>query len=317
MIKVLHGSDEFRIDEEVKLLVAAGTADGDMEVQRMDAAASNAAALLQMMAQPSWSKRMLIVSGIAALAGGELDFTELPQRKDPDTVLVLVEHAPLPPSSPILRKLDGLAEIKSLPALTRRADLLAWINERLRHHGAAPRPGVAERLAELVGNNTRQLDSEIRKLLLYAEDEHIAKEDVDAMVPASAAARVFDLVDAVMARQEGRALQTLHKLLQSGESAFSLLNLLARQTRMLLITRHGLDRKMPQNQIAEQMKVRHQFIMDKLMRQARGITHRQAAAMHKRVHRADVDIKSGVAHERVALELLIAGLSRLKGAPVG
>jgi DNA polymerase-3 subunit delta len=122
-------------------------------------------------------------------------------------------------------------------------------------NGAADRSlSLSEESAELIalmtGGDRRQIDSELDKLDLYlgTERREVSEEDVRLLVPISHVGAVFELGNAIAARNVPRALELLDRLLFHGERAIGILLasivptvrslLLARD----LIARHRLSR---------------------------------------------------------------------------
>ncbi|MDX1623203.1 MAG: DNA polymerase III subunit delta [Gemmatimonadota bacterium] len=86
---------------------------------------------------------------------------------------------------------------------------------------------AAEALAE-IGEELHPLYSELEKVALYVGDEErITREDVEAVCVGGAIGTVWELVDAVGARDTERAFTLLSELLEGGESAYRLVPLLA------------------------------------------------------------------------------------------
>ncbi len=76
----------------------------------------------------------------------------------------------------------------------------------------------------LTGGDTRQIENELEKIDLYLGGERrVGAEQVRTLVPLSRAGVIFELGNALAARDLGRALTLVRRLLDQGESAIGLL----------------------------------------------------------------------------------------------
>jgi len=96
----------------------------------------------------------------------------------------------------------------------------------------------------LTGGDSRQIDNELEKLELYAGgDKRIGLDEVRALVPLSRSGVIFELSNALSARDLGRALQLVRRLLDQGESAIGiLLAAIVPSVRNLLLAKDLMER---------------------------------------------------------------------------
>ena len=230
----------------------------------------------------------------------------------PFTRLVLVESKTLPASHPILKLAAGRAvkerAFVKLFDLPQENDLPGWIHRRAREKGGSLSAEAARMLALLVGRDTRLLDQEIGKLLLYAHGRPVEPEDIEALVSRARETSIFDLVDAVGQRQTDRALRLLHRLLEDGEPPLYLLTMLARQVRILIQVSELQDQGLTESEIAARLKL-HPYVVKKGRVQARNFQMAQLEAAHRRLVQTDLSIKTSKVEEVLALDALVVALS--------
>ena len=83
---------------------------------------------------------------------------------------------------------------------------------------------AAEELVSRVGENSRMLDNELKRLSAMLEGESISRSDIEAMVARTAEVKPWDLLNAVSARDMKRALELYQLQLPRNEvRLFSLL----------------------------------------------------------------------------------------------
>ena len=151
----------------------------------------------------------------------------------------------------------------------------------------------------------RQLDLALDTLVAYARDRVISRADVLEMVPQSREADVFELVDAVGARDRRAALAAYRRLLAANESPVYLLVMLTRQLRLLLLTREAQANG---ENVASALGL-HPRVAQKLGQQARNFSVERCVAAYQRLVAVDHAIKTGLANEEVAVELLVVELT--------
>jgi DNA polymerase-3 subunit delta len=119
---------------------------------------------------------------------------------------------------------------------------------------------------------------------------------------------IFDLVDCVGRRQTDKALNLLHHLLDDGEAPLYLLAMLARQIRILLQIKDLQAQHLTQQEIARRLSL-HPFVVKKGYTQAQNFTMAELESAHRRLVKADWQIKTGQADDVLALDLLVIDLT--------
>ncbi len=116
--------------------------------------------------------------------------------------------------------------------------VVAEIERALRALGLTAEPGAMERLAQLVGNETRTLHAEVEKLAVYLHPETVVTEEaVREIVAATRELVVWDLCDAVAEGKTRDAVGLLRQLLAQGESEIGVLAVLSNNFRLMAVCR--------------------------------------------------------------------------------
>jgi DNA polymerase III subunit delta len=102
-------------------------------------------------------------------------------------------------------------------------EIIPQVERRARELGISFDNEALETLVHLAGEDTRQLDSEVEKLSLYAGTRRITAEDVRLLVPLNRAGVVFELGNAIGKRDLRRALELVRTLIYQGQSAIGIL----------------------------------------------------------------------------------------------
>ena len=123
-----------------------------------------------------------------------------------------------------------------------QGDLVDWICRRFRAIDRDIDSEQARYLIFLCGDLMTGLASEIAKIGAYAKGRRITREDIDAVAIPRLDARVFQMTDAVTARDFDRAARVLGELLDQQESPIMILSVLGRHLRQLYTARLALER---------------------------------------------------------------------------
>ncbi len=337
MFYIFHGEDEFGCAEELARL-RGDLAGGDPAMAELNTSVLDGKGLtlgelrhvcdaIPFMAD----RRLVIVRGLlsrlaSSRRSGDQAETEEEQpawkkafreeladylpKLAPTTRLIFVESKALQASHPILKlaEREETGYIKSFPRPKDR-DLPGWIQRRARSKKGAISHEATSMLAELVGDDLRLLDQEIEKLLIYADGRQVTAQDVRELVSRARELSIFELVDCVGHRQTERALLLLHQLIEDGTEPLYLLAMLARQVRILIQVKELQSEGMTEREIATSLKL-HPFVVQKGWAQAQNFRMAQLEAAHQRLVETDWAIKTGQSEDVLALDVLIAGLTR-------
>jgi DNA polymerase-3 subunit delta len=194
-------------------------------------------------------------------------------------------------------------------ALPLPAEMAGWIIKAAKAQGGEFVPAAASRLAELVGNDTRQAAQEISKLLTYTDwSRPVTAEDVTALSPLTAEPDIFAMVDALAAGKGGQAQRLLHRLLDTQE-AFGVWGMIIRQFRLLLLAREVLDSGGGEAEAAKALGA-PLFVARKALGQARGFTMMRLENIYHQLLEIDEDAKTGRMPLELGMDILVAELLR-------
>jgi DNA polymerase-3 subunit delta len=270
-------------------------------------------------------KRLVIVNGLltrfepkgrpgggrgkaAAKNNGCAGFSQSLKNLPPSSIVVLADAAAAA-GNKLYRELAPLAEVKSFPRM-RRDSLTRWIKKRVKEEGGRITPGAVELLAQLVGGNLWIMAGEVNKLSLYAAGDTIDEEAVKKVVGYSQQATVFAMVDAILEFKVRTAQKALGQLLQAGGTPSYLLYMLTRQVRLILRAKELKRRGLPEKEIQEKLGLTHDFVWRKTLTQAAGYSMARLKEIYARLLETDLAIKTGRYNGELAVNILVAELSR-------
>lgn len=192
------------------------------------------------------------------------------------------------------------------------AELNGWIIRAFASMGKGCSPQTASLLSFTVGNDTALLRTEMEKLAALAgEREEIREEDVRAVSTRSIECTVFEMVDAVVAGQEGRAFGLLRDMLTGGSDRIGILAMLLRQYRLMQHVKiMQYEKKTPQ-QIKQNLGIAP-FAAERCIRQAAAYTGGEVKQAVELCLDTEYRIKSGQLNQEGALEAAMLEIFALR-----
>lgn len=195
-------------------------------------------------------------------------------------------------------------------------DAMRWTVATAQEQGVRIDPDAARELVDALGSDMMLVSSELEKLLLYATGRgRITLGDVETMVLAAKQRSLYELTDAISARDRARALVLLQGLLNSSDAgedaAIGHLYMLARTFRQMLVIleKNVRDSRAIWQALWQGFRM-PPFAADDLIRQARRYKNRRELTRALRlVARADAELRSSPPDKRLVLERLVYELA--------
>ena len=307
----------------------------DFCLQELDLAELSVAEVLDRARTPSLMApfQVFLIRGVKLLYGRgshDGDFTAIEayvKHPNPDAVLIFIaDHISIPADVRRMELTDkeryeriretlgrtcGVVEL----ARVEEGEGARWIIEFTAAKGVKVEPEAARELVDSLGADLMLISSELEKLMLYVgEKKRITVGDVEALVLAAKQCSLYELTDAISARDRTRALEVLDALLAAGgadEAAIGHLYMLAKTFRQMLVIseRKVRDQRQLWQALWQGFRV-PPFAADDLIRQARRYSSRRDLTRALRlIARADLAVRSNPPSKRLVLEQLVLELA--------
>ena len=261
-------------------------------------------------------KRLVVVREHPALAGkAEADerLTEYMAHVPDSCVMVVLCRGKADARKKLYRAIQKHGAVVTFSPLS-DAELNAWIIKAFSALGKRCAPQTASLLAFTVGNDTALLRAEMEKIAaLCGEREDVADEDVRAVATRSIECTVFEMVDAVVAGQEGRAFSLLKDMLLSGSDRIGILAMLLRQYRLLQHVKIMQFEKKSAQEIKQRLGVAP-FAAERCIRQAAAYSGKEIKQAVDICLDTEYKVKSGQMNQEGALEAAMLRIFALRRA---
>jgi DNA polymerase III subunit delta len=173
----------------------------------------------------------------------------------------------------------------------------------------------ARELVDALGGDMMMISNELEKLMLYVGARNrITLGDVETMVLAAKQHSLYELTDAISAKDRVRALEILDAILSSGEgeeAAIGHIYMLAKTFRQMLVIleRNVRDQRMLWAALWQGFRV-PPFAADDIIKQARRYkSRRELTRAIRLVAKADLALRSNPVSKRMVLERLVMDLT--------
>src|SRR5215467_2678187 len=249
--------------------------------------------------------------------------------KDPNPAAVLIfvaDHISIPADARRMEMQDRdryeriretLGEYCGVVELARveEGDGMRWVIEQAQKDQVKVDQDAARELVDALGADMMLVSHELEKLVLYvAGKKHITLGDVETMVLAAKQRSLYELTDAISARDKTRALAVLDALLSTSEgddAAIGHLYMLARTFRQMLVIleKNVRDARAIWQALWQGFRV-PPFAADDIIKQARRYKSRRDLTRAIRlVAKADLALRSNPVSKRMVLERLVIDLT--------
>ncbi|MFB3916717.1 MAG: DNA polymerase III subunit delta [Terriglobales bacterium] len=277
--------------------------------------------------------QVFFVRGVKALYGRgshEDEFKAIEdycENPNPDALLIFIsDHISIPADVRRMdvadrdryqRIRDTLGRFCGIVELARvdEGEAVRWVLETGAAQSVKVDTDAARELVDALGGDMMQVASELEKLILYAgEKKRITLGDVETMVLAAKQRSLYELTDAISAKDRVRALEVLQAILSSGdgdEASIGHLYMLAKTFRQMLVIseRNVRDSRALWQALWQGFRV-PPFAAEDIIRQARRYKSRRELTRGLRlIARADLALRSNPPSKRLVMEKLVLDLA--------
>ena len=307
----------------------------DFSLHDLDLADVSVAEVLDRARTPSLMApfQVFFIKGVKSLYGRgshEDEFAAIEEYvKDPNPAAVLIfvaDHISIPADARRMEMTDRdryeriretLGEYCGMVELARvnESDGIRWVMEKAGREEVKVEPDAARELVDALGADMMLVSQELEKLILFAgEKKRITPGDVETMVLAAKQRSLYELTDAISAKDKTRALAVLDALLATGgdEAAIGHLHMLARTFRQMLVIleKNVRDTRTIWQVLWQGFRV-PPFAAEDIIRQARRYKSRRELTRALRfIAQADMALRSNPPSKRLVLEHLILQLAQ-------
>lgn len=253
---------------------------------------------------PAFSDKKLIIfdeTGVfKAPLKADKEYLEEALLNIPDYVTVIFRETSIDAR---LKKLIGTVE-KSGAAVKfdymTEKQLKTWISSMAAKQSKKISNETMEYLISCTGSSMSVIENEVSKLCSFAKEQIITREDVDEIVTKSIENRIFELSEAILKKNSGKAIEIISDLRALKEEPVKITALIAKN----LCDLYKLKTALPENRTPQKLGM-HPYVI-KINSNYR-ISREKLAFLIEKLTIADEKMKSAAIDSWVILERFIAG----------
>ena len=183
--------------------------------------------------------------------------------------------------------------------------LKRWIGQILRREGKEMSGATISYFLGKVGTDMENIQRELEKVICYGIDKAtLTREEIDAVCVTQLSNHIFDMVDAVAAGNQRKALDLYYELIALKEPPMRILYMLTRQYRSLYFVKALMNQGYGKKEIASKAGL-HPFVVGKSMVQCKRFRMGQLRQSMEEGAGLEQAVKTGTLSENLAVELFI------------
>jgi len=314
LINLLHGNDEFSSNEFLKGIVEQkNLSEFDLNVVDTNDLTENKFKENICTISLFGSNRLIIFNYLLSKINLTKEkkwenFIDILLNKPSTNEVVFFEKEEINLQKNYFAKLNDICQItlSNMPIGRGSWDLnRKWIIERQKKYNLNISNDGINKLVELLGSNYRYIDNELQKLSNYNPDGNINIGDIEIMVSGIKEDSIFELIDSIMVKDNIKSSKILDNLIEQSNSFFNIINMIARQVRLILITKDLIKMKVNNSDIKRQIKISSDYAFNKIITQSKETEEVRLKNILRLLLDIDVDIKSGNKSEKEYIKKLI------------
>ncbi|MCB9475547.1 MAG: DNA polymerase III subunit delta [Deltaproteobacteria bacterium] len=266
--------------------------------------ASAQARTMPMMAR----RRVIEVAECESLKPDELDRLGEVAAKGIDTSCLVIHGEKIDQRSRLAKEAKKQGTLLDFAKLT-EGQITAWIEKTAADRGKSIAPDAVRALTQAWGESLEKMEAEIEKATLYVgeEKDRIELDDLLEVMVAVKAERIFDLTDAVGARQRAKALYFLAGMLENGNHPIRVHSSLTTHLKKLLRANAMRDAGLSHDDVIRGVGG-HPYAAKKAVEQARRYRTEELRRAVELCSKVDFELKNGRVNDRMLLEELVLEL---------
>lgn len=265
-------------------------------------------------ALPVMSDKKLLLfrnSGVFSISGKEAatkeykEFWENKLSDIPEDVYIVFDEEKVDKRSGFYKKLEKADQAVEFSFLTENK-MINWTIGLFKTMGKVINPHDAKYLVEITGEGMLSVKMEAEKIVSFSQDRaSITKTDIDAVVVPVLENRVFEMVDAILAKNAYTALSKLKDLTAMKEDEIKILGAISSSVDKLLTVKLMSESRLDKTQIIQKSKIAP-FLVSKYITLSAKYKKESLEALLTKCVETDRKFKNTPVDKTVLLERFIA-----------
>jgi len=248
-------------------------------------------------------KKLMILKNVFSNSSIAKNFEDFLDKLSDSTDVILFYEEKVDEEDPLFLLLKKSGKSQNFKLLKGRS-LKNWVKREFKRYSVKIDESAINLLLDFVGNNLWQMVNEVKKMVNYKNKKEIKTKDVRILVRPKIEIDIFRTIDAIATKNKKRAIFSIKKHLEKGDSPSYILAMINFQFRNLLIIRDLINRGKSLTAISKEANL-HPYVIKKSYALAKKFQFDELKKIHQKIFKADLSIKTGKISPQAALDLLI------------
>lgn len=215
----------------------------DLNVDAFDASTQDAVTVVQAANTLPFGEgvRLVLVTDVGAWRKADKDIIVGYLTMPSETTCLALVGGGIRKNETLTKAVAEMGQVLTYDA-PRPSNLPAWVQEQASERGLKLAPAEARRIITLAGSDQRGILSELDKLATYHGRGNVEMADIDELCWVSPEVRVWDLTDALGARDRPAVFRYLEELLADRTAPASVFFSIARHLKNLCVVVSAMER---------------------------------------------------------------------------
>lgn len=324
MLIFVFGEDKFNAREKVRVMREAFLDKFDasgtnlVEFPLKDQKKPELGSVAQAIQSPPFlaEKRMVVIRGLLSEVTRKPDakpWIEIFEKIPETTIVVLLDEVSAKKAvrhSILLAAKDRDDSHEYVFEPLSESQAVSWATGEARKLDLNISPALCRSFVQMAGVDAWILSLELKKLASFCRGREVTQGDLDLMVRPSADDQLFDLLDAMSQRNEGRVKKMLEQQRLFGMPDAQLFGMLVRQMRLLIAASDFFEKNASagSKDLANSLGV-HPFVAKKLTAQQGQFSKDELIRVQKSMMDNDFYVKTGILQADQAVDMAVIPMS--------
>ncbi len=196
-------------------------------------------------------------------------------------------------------KKDNSVEEKE--SLNKRT-FLTWLKEEIKRNNIEIDTTAQKELAERTNYDPERCANELKKLSLITDQ--ITIKDIQKNITDTLEKDIWRLIDSINNQEKSKSISILEKLQKQRIDPNYTISMLARNLRLITLTKHLLQKNIPYKEISSILKI-PPFTLPSLVEASKGYTNEKIKKIYTKLANLDFQIKRGIIDGNLGLTLIL------------
>ncbi len=257
---------------------------------------------------PFFSDKRLLIIENSGLFKSQSEMSELLKHTPDSSILIFIESE-VDKRNKLYKLIKEMGVISEMNGLDDK-NLKLFAASLLEQNGRRITENTISYFLDKTGPDMENIRNEVEKLVGYTMGKELVTiEDIDAVVTIQITGKIFQMIDAIAAKQQNKALALYYDLLALREKPMSILFLMVRHLNILLQVKNLLALSRSSASISETVGI-PPFAASKYIAQSKNFTTKGLIQALELCIDVEEQVKTGRLVEKIGVEMLIVSFSK-------